>query len=276
MLFHCLRRALSASLLAVAAILAGCANGYSQFYRASEAFTPETIAARRVAPPTGQPIVEHSNMPGPNDDSILTAYAKRGYVMIGSAFFNTGNAQSEGAAVEQGRKVGADVVLIMNPRYTGSTTTAVPLTTPTTTTSYSTGTATAYGSGGVVNAYGSGTTTTYGQTTTMIPITVHRSDYGAAYFVKIKWGFGALWRDLSDSERQELQSNKGAVITVVVDNTPAFDADILPGDIIVAVNGAPVAGVSGLGDQLRAAAGAPVNVSLVRRGARVEKTVRMQ
>lgn len=166
-------------------------------------------------------------------------------------------------------------MLILNPRYTGSTATAVPFTMPTSTTSYSTGTATAYGPGGVVNAYGSGTTTTYGTTTTMIPMTVNRSDYGAAYFVKRKWTFGTLWRDLNDAERQELQSNKGVYVRVVIDNSPAYQADILPGDIILAVDGAPVLNQKSIANELRVHAGQVVTVSLYRRGSLLEKSVRL-
>jgi hypothetical protein len=265
-----------AVVIGTAALLAACASGYSQFYRPAQGATPEMIAAHREAPPTGQPIVERAAPPGPDTTALLDAYAKRGYVLIGSSSFNSGRAESEDAAVQQGRHVGADLVLILNPRYTGSTTTAVPLTTPTTTTSYSTGTATAYGPGGVVNAYGSGTTTTYGTTTTMMPLTIHRSDYGAGYFIKRKWSFGALWRDLNDTERQELQSNKGVYVRLVVDNSPAYLADILPGDIIVAVDGSPVLNQQSISDELRARGGQKVTVSLYRRGNRLEKSVQLQ
>ena len=115
---------------------------------------------------------------------VLDAYAKRGYVQIGNAMFNSGRDEPETAAVHQGQKVGADLVLILNPKYTGSVTSSVPITTPTTNLSYTSGTATAYGSGGTVTAYGNSTTTTYGTTTNYVPITVNRSDYGAVFFVK--------------------------------------------------------------------------------------------
>lgn len=257
-----------------AALLAGCASGYSQFYKPAPGTTPEVIAAMRVAPPTGQPIVERTAMPS-DWTALIDSYAKRSYAPIGGSSFNSGREEREEAAIEQGKKVGADLVLILNPRYTGSTTTAIPLTTPTTTTSYSTGRATAFGAGGVVNAYGSGTTTTYGSTTTMVPITVHRSDYGALYFVKRKWNFGAELRDLNDQERQDLQSNKGVVVRVVADNTPAFYADILPGDIILAVNDEPILNREYLSKRISNFAGQLVTVSIYRRGSRIEKSVQL-
>jgi serine protease Do len=271
-----LRLILPRTLLLTATIaLTACASGYSQFYKAAPGATPEAIAATRVAPPTGQPIVERSASPGPDASALFDAYTKRGYSYIGGASFNSASQDSEESAVEQGRKVGADLVVIFNPRYTGSTTTAMPLTVPTTTTSHSSGSATAYGPGGTVTAYGTGTTTTYGTSTTLIPITVHRSDYGAAYFVKRKWAFGVRARDLNDAERQELQTNKGAFILVVVDNTPAYAADLLRGDIILAVNGNLVLNQESLTNLLRERSGQKVTISLYRRGQRLEKTVQL-
>src|SRR5690242_11140832 len=58
------------------------------------------------------------------------------------------------------QRVGADLVVILNPRCTGSTTSSVPITTPSTSTSYSTGTATAFKPGGPATVFGSGMTTT--------------------------------------------------------------------------------------------------------------------
>ncbi len=109
----------------------------------------------------------------------------------------------------------------------------------------------------------------------MIPITVNRSDYGAAYFVKRKWSFGALWRDLNDSERQELQSNKGVYVRVVVDNSPAYQADVLPGDIILAVDGHQVMNQQSIADLMHTRSGQSITLSLYRRGTRLEKSVRL-
>ena len=263
------------SLLAIllSLLLTGCVSGYKQFYQPAQGATPEAITARRAAPPPATPIVERSQ-PG-DAQSILDAYAKRGYVMIGHSAFNSGRPESEDSAVRQGQEVGADLVLLLNPRYTGSVTSAIPITTPTTTTSYSSGSATAYGPGGTVNAYGTGTTTTYGSTTNYVPFTVHRSDYGAVFFVKQRFGLGVFTRDLSDAERQEFQSNKGAAVRLVVDGTPAFDADILIGDVITAVDGKSVSSAKALNDLLREHTGKLIAVSIVRRGQHIEKSVQL-
>jgi hypothetical protein len=260
-------------IFALATLLAGCASGYKEFYKQAQGATPEIIAALRTAPPPATPIVERAQ-PG-NSQTILDAYAKRGYVMIGHSMFNSGRSESEASAIRQGQGVGADLVLILNPRYTGAVTSNMPITTPTTTTSYSTGTATAYGPGGTVTAYGSGTTTTYGSTTSYIPITIHRSDYGAVYFVKRRFSLGVLMRDLSDAERQDLQTNKGMAVRLVVDGTPAFNADILAGDVITAIDGVAISGAQPFNELLRERRGNLVSLSLIRRGQRIEKSVQL-
>jgi PDZ domain len=253
--------------------LISCANGYKEFYQPAQGTDPASIAKYRVSPSPLTPLVEHSQ---PADShQILDAYAKRGYLLIGNSMFNSGKPESDDAAIRQGQEVGADLVLILNPKYTGTIISTVPITTPTTSTSYATGSATAYGSGGTVHAYGRGTTTTYGSSTEYIPISVQRSDYGALYFVKNKWSLGVLTRELNDSERQELQTNKGAMVNLVVDETPAFDADILVGDVIKSIDGATVSDAN-LTDIIRERRGRRVTISILRQGKPIEKVVQLK
>jgi PDZ domain len=266
-------RPLLLALLSAQLLLLGCASGYKEFYKPASQLTLDSIAARRVAAPPTIPILER--VPPTDSQLVLDAYAKRGYLMIGNSFFNSGRTESEDSAIRQGQAVGADLVLIMNPTYTGSVTSRVPITTPTTTTSRSTGTATAYGPGGTATAYGSGTTTTYGSNTTYVPITINRSDFGAVFFVKQRFGLGLFTRDLSDSERQELQSNKGVVVRLVVDASPAFDADVLVGDTVLSIDGLAVSGMQGFSNLLHQRDGKMVTLTLLRRGQRIEKTVQL-
>lgn len=268
-----LRLCIPLTVLAIAT-LAGCASGYREFYVPVAGATPEAISAIRTSPAPAMPATERVR-PGDMSD-VVDAYAKRSFILIGSAMFNSGHTESDEAAIEQGKKIAADLVVLINPRYTGSTTTAVPVTTPTTSTTYSTGTATAYGSAGSATAYGSTTSTTYGASTTYVPITTHRVDYGALYFVKRSYVFGVIHRDLSDAERREQQSNKGVAVRIVVDDSPAFDADILVGDIIAAVDGIEVTNSQSLSGLLRTRQGQKIDVSISRSGTRLTKTVHLQ
>jgi serine protease Do len=216
----------------------GCATGYREFYKPAAGIDAEQIARLRSAPPPENPIVERIGQVDPQ--SISDAYIKRGYVIIGSSFFNTGRNESEGSAVQMAKDVKADLVLIVNPKFTGSVTTSVPIVTPTTSTTYSTGTASAYGSGGYATAYGSGVSTTYGSVTNYVPVTVNRVDYGAIFFVKPKISLGIVARDMNDEERQIAQTNMGAIVRVIINDTPAFYADVLPGDRLLEIDGLPV------------------------------------
>jgi len=61
--------------------------------------------------------------------------------------------------------------------------------------------------------------------------------------VKQRFILGLFVRDLNDAERQELQTNKGAAVRVVVDGSPAFDADLLVGDMLIAIDGISLSNV---------------------------------
>lgn len=249
----------------------GCVNEYKNNYKYANGATPETINFIRANPAPILPSIEQA--PNTDGNTLLATYAKRGYLMIGSSFFNSTRSATDNAATEQGKEVGADLVVIFNPQYTGSTTSQVPFTTPTTTTSYTNDSATAYGSGGVVNAYGTSTTTTYGSETTYIPITVNHINYGALYFVKIRHPFGALTRELTDSERKLFQTNKGAVVQLVIDNSPAFYGDILVDDVIVDINGTPIININTYNNTAFNNANKLAKVKILRNGKLIEKEI---
>lgn len=255
-------------ILLLISALVGCASGYKKFYTPLRNPTPEAVASTRVNSPSTGPLVERSKGFPDND-----YFASRGYAVIGYSSFNSGSAEPESSAIEQARTVGADLVVIINPKYTNTVNSQIPITTPTSETSYSSGSATAYGSGGTATAYGSSTTTTYGTKTTYIPMAVRRYDYGAVYYVKRKYSLGVNWRALTTEERKVLQSNAGVYITSVVQGTPAFKADILPGDIFVAMNGEPIYGSEAAAQLVNKNKGLKTEISLSRNGVIIKKVV---
>jgi membrane-associated protease RseP (regulator of RpoE activity) len=233
--------------------LTACASGYKEFYKQAQGVTPEVVAAMRVAPPPATPIVEHAE---PGDSmTILDAYAKRGYIMIGSSMFTSGHPESEDSAVRQAQEVGADLVLILKPRYAGSMTSDIPITTLTRTPK--------------------GSIRATDDITTYVVHTIPLSDYGAVYFVKQRFELGVFSRDLNDAERQELQTNQGAVVRLVVDGSPAFNADLQIGDVVTAVDGVAIANAQAFNELLRERGGKQVALSIVRRGQRLEKAVQL-
>lgn len=251
-------------------LLSGCVSGYKQFYTQIPGVTPEAIAATRAAPPPSEPEVQRSA--GIPDEEYL---GRLGYAAIGYSSFNSGRVESESSAVAQARDVGADLVVIINPQYTNTVNSQIPITTPTSQTSYTAGSATAYGSGGSATAYGSSTTTTYGSKTTYMPMSVRRYDYGAVYYVKKKYSLGVSWREFTSEERQIFKTNAGLYIRYAVKGTPAFYADILPGDILAAINGESIYGVEEAGELLRKHAGEEVDLAIFRDGEIIKKTVKL-
>jgi hypothetical protein len=257
-------------LMLVGLALAGCASGYQTFFTRTPGATPEAIAEYRASPAPVQPKLERSDQ---SPQAINDAYGRHGYAAIGYSSFNSGHNESEAGALKQGTEVGADLVVVLSPKYTGSVTTSIPITTPTSQTSYTSGSATAYGPSGAVTAYGRSTTTTYGSQTNYIPMTINRQDFGAIYFVKRKFVFGAAWRELNDEERQRIQSNSGVVITGIVDDTPAFKSDILTGDILLAIDNLPVGSQEGASRLFQERRGKTVDVKIYRGGTLIHKSV---
>ena len=228
-------------------------SGYKEFYKQAQGATPEAVAAIRVAPPPATPIVERAQRG--DSKMILDAYAKRGYIMIGSSMFKTGHPESEDSAVRQAQDVGADLVLILNPRYAGTVTYDIPITILTR------------------NPQDSGRA--LDDITSYAPATIALSDYGAVYFVKQRFELGVFSRDLNDAERQGLQTNQGAVVRLVVDGSPAFNADLQIGDVVTAVDGVAIANAQAFNELLREHRGKQVALSIARHGQRLEKTVQL-
>ncbi|TAH11238.1 MAG: PDZ domain-containing protein [Curvibacter sp.] len=210
-------------------VLMSCANPYAQYYQGD-------LDARLV--PNYDPIGASIQIYGTDDfDKDTRALFRKGYIAIGQSSFNAGsNSVNEAQLREQATKIGAHIVLIAT-KYSHSVAGAMPLSVPQTATTFSSGTATAYGSGGVANAYGRSTTTTYGSQTVLVPYSVTRSDFGARYFYKARSRLGVHPESLSDQDRKRIQSNAGIVVLDVVENTTAYSADVLPGDIILSIGG---------------------------------------
>ena len=249
----------------------GCVNQYQANYTQANGATPEVVNFIRAHKPLQQPMVERA--PNVDANTLLAMYIKRSYIMIGTSFFNSSRSTTDSEAIETGKMVGADLVVIFNPSYTGSTTTQVPITTPTTTTSLTNGSATAYGAGGVVNAFGTSTTTTYGTQTTYIPITVDHSSYGAVYFIKSRHPLGAVVRDLNDDEKKKYQTNKGVIVGLVIDDSPAFASDILVDDLIKEINGVKITNENIYNEVVFSSAKKLSEVILVRNGLVIKKQI---
>lgn len=213
------------------AVLQACAtNAYQEFYRPS--VDAKTLPDVQLLGPGEEPKIFSSNDLQRDVDNAIS----RNYRVIGTSSFN-GSIESERALVNQAKSVGA-VLVLTNAKFTDSRAITTPFFLP--------NNQTTYGSGTVFGPYGyakySGTSTTYGST--VIPITSQqqRYDQTAVYFVKStkKPKFGFSYEGLTPELRARYERNTGILVGTVSEDSPAFLANILPGDILIELNGKPL------------------------------------
>ena len=165
------------------------------------------------------------------DRDILSLQSKR-FFPIGQSNFN-GGFEDETAVKEQAKRIGAKIALY-GWKYTNTQTNSGVLMLPKT--NYST--TNLYGSvGGTMY---SGTAYTQSSGTQMVPYsnTQRRYDQTAVFFIKSNYpyDFGtASSTEISRDERIKIGSF-GIKVNVIIENTPAFNSDLLIGDVIIGVN----------------------------------------
>jgi serine protease Do len=211
-------------------LLMGCATGFQKFYKPYvDARTLQDVELLNEG--EYPKIVIATDM-----KSDVKRLISKGYRPIGESSFN-GELESEKGVINQAKENGAKLVLVSS-KYTETRTINTPLILPNNQTTYSSGSI--YGSGGSANYYGS--STTYG--TTVVPLTTNqqRYDQNAVYFVKStkKPKFGIMPIDLPPELRIKLERNTGALIDIIFEESPAFIANLLPGDVIIEINGTPI------------------------------------
>jgi hypothetical protein len=200
---------------------------------------------------------------------------RKGYLLIGQSNFNIGSANDSDAIIHA-RNIGADMILLYS-KYSDTQSGSMPLTLPDNRITFSSGSATAFGPGGSATAFGSGYTTTYGTRTTYVPYSIRRHDYHASFWARAKpAAFGAQFDELSDAQRKQIQSNKGAAVLIVVDGSPAFQNDILDGDIIRNINGIEVTNALHCVEIIAQNRGKNISLSIYRNGETIQKEVHLR
>lgn len=212
-------------------LLAGCASGYSQFYQE----VPHRGSVEVVAF-TGTPTVLAGT--GDPQADVIAAFAM-GLVPIGVSSFNGPNEGMAGA-LAQAKKVGASHLLV-SAAYARTVSGAIPITVPQTYTTQSSGTVSTSGPRGFATGTYSGTSSTTGSSTSYIPYSVDRYDQQAVFLAPLdRGGVGFRFATLTTQQASELGTNKAVLVEAVRRGSPAFLADILPGDYVLSVNGAPI------------------------------------
>ncbi len=247
---------------ALALSLSACASGYSQFYQE----VPRSGPAN-VLPFAGTPTILSGSG---NRDADLDAAFAMGLAPVGVASFNGPNEGVEGAKT-QAKKVGASHILV-SAAYARTVSGAIPLTVPQTYTTQSSGMVTASGPRGYATGTYSGTSTTRGTSTTYIPYSVDQYDQEAIFLGAMeRRGVGISYGVLNPQQSAEVGTNKALIVQAVRRGSPAFLADILPGDFVRMVNGAPVYDKDSFTAAVRFEV--PMTIILSRSGKEVVKTI---
>lgn len=150
---------------------------------------------------------------------------EKGYDLMGISYFGGSEGYGANQAFEQGKKVGACVV-VWNAEYqrTKNKIVAMP----------------AYAYRRPVTTYGSASSDIY--------------TYEGAFFAKLKnnpYRLGILAEETPITYKRLTDSQNGALVRAVVKGSPAYNANIFKGDIIVSVNDVPVMAETSVGIFLR-------------------------
>lgn len=209
-------------------------------------------------------------------------YLERSYLPIGgSSFVARSGSQNLQSLKEHAKSVGAQIVLF-NRSSAGSNQVVLPITTPTRTTSqtqsnynlynYNLNNSNSYNS----VLYGNSTTTTYGSQTDYVPVTVNFTTYSSAYLAKFHSRTGIYPHELTNEEKVALEQNTGFKVGVIVNESPAYYANILPNDIVTKINGVDIAGVNGFFEITNRAPSGSMKIELIRNQKKLNKTITIQ
>lgn len=100
------------------------------------------------------------------------------------------------------------------------------------------------------------------------------AEFLAVYFVRFKLLFGATFRNLTSKERESVTGG-GVEIGSVVGSTPAAQANLIAGDLVLKFNGKPFRDRVEFQELLRSQAGRPVTLTIRRNELTMDRVVRL-
>lgn len=190
------------------------------------------VSTMRAAPPPTEPDVREGKSPG-GDLRLLNG---QGYVRIGIGHYRVDDPAARELAIEQGREVGADKVLLYRMSRASTDAARAP---------------------------------------TRDPARMTEDELRAVYFVRLRLAFGATFRDLEPAERARLGDRGGVQIGSVIGGTPASEANLRPGDFVLALDGTSIRGKTDFQNRLKARAGQRVTLTVHRNGGDLQRMVRL-
>lgn len=224
--------------------LAGCVNNFAKFYQDNFANEPDG-RPENLEFYSGQPKL----LQGANREEDRKRMIEYGYVPIGVSSFNAASAPVDDA-IAVARDKGAEYIVFYAKR---------PLTTSGNTPYiFQHHAALLKGSGRIDD----GATTIYDS-----PNSLDRPDFLVTYWSKNKRiRFGTLVKDLPEDMPQHLEGIKGAVVDIVIKDTPAFTADVRKGDIITRIDGQEIIGAKDFIKKLKTMNREQVDLEILRNG----------
>ena len=114
--------------------------------------------------------------------------------------------------------------------------------------------------------------------TTLVDKHVNHYDYMVTYWKKAKveqFTFGAFTKNVPREIMQEIGTRHARMIEAVVGGTPAYDANVWEGDVLLEIAGEPVRGEDGYSDLLAAHRGEEVTMTFWRDGEIFDITVEL-
>jgi hypothetical protein len=243
---------------------AGCANPYQINYLSTVQKWPGDVT-NRLLKPKGPPKLVTTEDVKKDARTLLES----GYVLLGKAKFRD-RKLDESLALQQGKAVGAWLVLVAS-KYVNTVTESMPFNqwTPDQTTITSETTQIQHDPRKPPETIQKQTVqTVQGELqTTYVPENVAYYDYSAAFWAKTKPSIlGVLVQPLSDDLKKQYETNKGVGVFVVINGSPAFNADILKGDLLMSLAGEEIVTPDQFFDIVNRHAGQAVELGLIRDG----------
>jgi PDZ domain len=257
------RTLLRASFLILVFGLSACVGPYET---SDQGQTPPAAGTARSA--GLEPLV----LPGSTDPQRDTERLfEQGYVLLGRST-SVDAAQDTAGAVRQATKLGAEIVVTYaNHQNTG--TGQAPAAKP----AGATASASPPANGDPGSTIYSGSSTPPASETEDVAPPVGKYQQGAAYFgPNPRKGLGVLLKALKPPAKGQAHpaaAHRGMEITAVCQDSPAYRADIMAGDVLVSVDGKPVYDQPTAHSAIAASAGRQVKIVVIRKKEKVFKTV---
>lgn len=104
-------------------------------------------------------------------------------------------------------------------------------------------------------------------------MTVNFTNYSAIYLAKFQSRTGIYPIELTNQDKTIIEQNTGFKVGVIVNESPAYYANILPNDIITKINDVDIAGIKGFIEIANTAPSGLMKVELIRNQKKLNKNL---